>query len=175
MGFSQISNLIFRNIEKQCCNKRVVIYGIREQDDGSIPSISTIFLFMSSHCNICSEKCFGIENNDGSCCSIEDRDFIIGPHNDTEKFITNLSIKLGREVKHSEVFIDYEEGSKLFPTRMNWQLAGNYPALRVNLHHPKKHCIFYNPTLKYCTVYDIRPKTCEDYECWYLIENKPKT
>jgi Fe-S-cluster containining protein len=129
---------------------------------------------MNDHCDICSNRCFGIENYDGSCCSVEDRDFIIGPHTDCDRFINDLSEKLGREVNYSEIFIDYEEGSSLFQTKTTWQNELNYPALRVNLHHPKKHCIFYNPTLRYCTVYDIRPKTCEEYECWYLSENKPK-
>jgi len=41
VGFSHTSNLIFRNIEKQCCNKRVVTDCQNEQDAGSIPAIST--------------------------------------------------------------------------------------------------------------------------------------
>ena len=62
---------------------------------------------MGANCNICSNKCFGIPGYHGSCCSLEDRDYIIGPHPDSEEFIKNLSEKLGREIEHREVFVDY--------------------------------------------------------------------
>ncbi len=51
---------------------------------------------MGTNCNICSNKCYGVEGYHGSCCSIEERNYIIGPHHDTEEFIKNLSEKLGR-------------------------------------------------------------------------------
>jgi hypothetical protein len=38
VGFSQKSNLIFRNIEKQCCTKRVVTGWQDEQDLASMPT-----------------------------------------------------------------------------------------------------------------------------------------
>ena len=60
---------------------------------------------MGTNCNICSNKCYGIDGYHGSCCSIEDRNYIIGPHHDTEEFIKNLSEKLGREVEEDEVTI----------------------------------------------------------------------
>ena len=41
VGFPHISNLIFRNIENQCCNKRVVHLWYCGSDEGSIPSRST--------------------------------------------------------------------------------------------------------------------------------------
>ena len=75
---------------------------------------------MSIICNICSYKCWGIDNYDGSCCSIENRDFIIGPHPDADIFIENLSIKLDREIKKEEVFIEYDEGKKMFPDKKFW-------------------------------------------------------
>ena len=42
---------------------------------------------MGENCNICSNKCWGSPGYHGSCCSVEDRDYIIGPHHDTDEFI----------------------------------------------------------------------------------------
>ena len=58
---------------------------------------------MGTNCDICTNKCYGIEGYHGSCCSIEDRDYIIGPHYDTEEFVKNLSLKFGREVNFYEI------------------------------------------------------------------------
>jgi Fe-S-cluster containining protein len=126
---------------------------------------------MGENCNICSFKCYGVDNYHGSCCSIEDRDWIIGPHPDNKEFLKRLSEKFGREIKYQEVFIDYEEGKNLFPEKNVWQNESAYPALRVNLTNPKIYCIFYNETLRACSVYSIRPETCRNYECDYLKNN----
>jgi hypothetical protein len=126
---------------------------------------------MGANCNICSNKCFGISGYHGSCCSLEDRDYIIGPHPDSEEFIKNLSEKLGREIEHREVFVDYEEGKNLFPNKTTWQNPLSYPAFRVDFFNPKLPCIFYNTKIKACSIYDIRPKTCQEYECEYLANN----
>ena len=126
---------------------------------------------MGTNCNICSNNCFGRDGYHGSCCSIEDRDYIIGPHYDTDEFIKNLSSKLGREIYEEEVFINYEEGSKLFPSKSTWQNPSSYPAFRVDFFNPKLPCIFYNTKLKFCTIYDVRPQTCREYECEYLTKN----
>ena len=61
---------------------------------------------MGENCNICSNKCWGSPGYHGSCCSVEDRDYIIGPHHDTDEFILNLSKKFGREIEKEEVFND---------------------------------------------------------------------
>jgi Fe-S-cluster containining protein len=124
----------------------------------------------SSICDICSNKCFGIDGYDGSCCSIEDRDYIIGKITDTDEFIERLQSHLGRSIRYEDIFIDFEAGSQIFPDKSTWQNPENYPALRVNFHHPKLPCIFYNTALKFCTVHDIRPKTCSNYFCDYLSE-----
>ena len=126
---------------------------------------------MGTNCNICSNKCYGVDGYHGSCCSIEERNYIIGPHHDTEEFIKNLSEKLGREVNEDEVFIKFEEGIRLFPNKSAWQTPESYPAFRVDFYNPKLPCIFYNTKLKFCTIYDVRPKTCRDYECEYLSNN----
>jgi Fe-S-cluster containining protein len=126
---------------------------------------------MGTNCNICSTNCFGREGYHGSCCTLEDRDWIIGPHNDTKEFTERLSSKLGREIQEEEIFINYDEGSKLFPNKSTWQNPKSYPALRVDFFHPRLPCIFYNTKIKACTMYDIRPNTCERYECDYLANN----
>ena len=126
---------------------------------------------MGTDCNICSNNCYGITDYHGSCCSLENRDYIIGPHPDTEDFIKNLSSKLGREIYEEDVFIGYEEGRKLFPNKTSWQNPNSYPAFRVDFFNPKLPCIFYNTKIRACSIYDIRPQTCREYECEYLTNN----
>lgn len=125
--------------------------------------------------NICSEKCFGSDGYDGSCCKIESRDYIIGPHKDAQEFLDKLALKLKRKIPAEEVFITYQEGRKLFPEKLNWQKPEAFPALRLQMHHPKYPCIFYNDTLKQCTVYDIRPQICCDYVCDFLAQSAINT
>ena len=127
---------------------------------------------MGTNCEICSTKCYGREGYDGSCCTLEDRDWIIGPHTDTEDFINRLSNKFGRKIEYKDVFIDYEEGKELFPDKNTWQDQLTYPALRVDLNNPRRPCIFYNTTIKACSIYDIRPRICQTYHCWYLVKDK---
>jgi len=126
---------------------------------------------MGTNCNICSDKCFGVPDHHGSCCTIEDRDFIIGPHTDSFDFVDRLSGKLGREIEYSDVFINYEEGKNMFPDKPTWQTPNSYPALRVDLLSFRRPCIFYNTKVRACMVYDIRPNTCKEYECEYLTKN----
>jgi len=123
---------------------------------------------MSSHCDTCSFKCYGIDGYDGSCCHVEGRDWIMGPINDWDVFLDDLSKKLGREVEFKEVFFNFEEGSKLFPDRSVWQLPGNFPAFKVDMEKIRKPCVMYNTATRSCSVYDIRPETCRNYYCDYL-------
>jgi len=119
-------------------------------------------------CEICSNKCFGHPGNHGGCCTVADRDFIIGPHADTDEFLDRLSEKFDRDILYKEVLIDFEEGKNLFPNKTTWQNQSNYPALRLNLAQPTLPCIFYNTTLRACSIYEIRPETCKNYFCDYL-------
>ena len=128
-------------------------------------------LVMGENCSICSNKCWGSPGYHGSCCSVEDRDYIIGPHHDTDEFISNLSKKFGRDIEKEEVFIEYNEGKNLFPNKTSWQNETSYPAFRVDLFNPKLPCIFYNTKIKACSIYDVRPETCRVYECDYLKNN----
>jgi len=168
-----LKETFYLSVENQL-NKRVVIYSYREQDTGSTPVFSTIF-FMGNNCNICSNKCWGYDGYHGSCCSLEDRNYIIGPHHDHEKFLIDLKLKLGRDISYQEVFIDFEEGSKMFPEKECWQDPRSYPCLRINLESHNKSCIFYNNFVRACMVYEIRPETCQNYECEFLTEHTKLT
>ena len=113
----------------------------------------------------CGQRCMGYAGNKGGCCSIADRDFIIGPIDDPAAFLARLSEATGREVSHAEVFIDHEEGSALFPDRPTWQRPQSYPALRVVPDHPLRPCRFYDVEAGRCTVYAIRPEVCRRFLC----------
>jgi Fe-S-cluster containining protein len=126
---------------------------------------------MASNCNICSEKCMGFAANHGGCCTIADRDFIIGPHFDTDEFLDRLSEKFGRNFEFDDVFYSYEKGKNVLQSKSTWQNPDSFPALKVDFFNPKLPCIFYNTTIKACSIYDIRPQTCRDYECSYLTQN----
>ncbi len=126
---------------------------------------------MVSECSVCSNCCWGIEDNHGSCCSVKDRDWIIGAHTDSHEFVESLSNKFGRRIKHEDIFYTFEEGSKIFPNKPSWQNPNNYPCLKIDLKNPKLPCIFYNTTVRACTVYEIRPTTCKTYMCDYLLED----
>ena len=112
----------------------------------------------------------GFEGNHGGCCTLGDRDFIIGPHDDSKEFIQRLSEKFGRQILYKDVFIDIEEGKNLFPNKSMWSDERSYPSLRVDTMNPFLPCIFYNMKLKACMVYEIRPNTCKNFECTYLQE-----
>ena len=126
---------------------------------------------MGSNCQICSFKCWGIDNYDGSCCTLENRDWIMGPVLDSDNFLDGLSKKIGRKVEFSEVFYNFREGSNLFPDRQMWQDPNTFPSFQVDLNRPSKPCIFYNQSIRSCMVYEIRPDTCRNYSCDYLKEN----
>lgn len=116
----------------------------------------------------CSRMCYGQKDQAAQCCSIGSRDFIIGPITDTERFLADLSKKLGREIKFEDVFIDYEEGSKMFPEKSCWQVPTNYPCMRVMPDEERGFpCQMLSLDAK-CMVYSIRPDTCKDYLCDYL-------
>lgn len=116
----------------------------------------------------CSKECYGFKNYHGSCCKLENRDFIIGPIGDAAEVLTRLATHFNREVNYNDIFIDYEEGHRLFPNRSTWQNPSAYPALRVNLDSRDLNCIFYNSTVRACSIYTIRPQTCQKFYCDYL-------
>lgn len=116
----------------------------------------------------CSQNCYGNEGYHGSCCRLENRDYIIGPVHDPNEFLERINKRFNRNFLYSEIFIEYEEGKQLFPEKANWQNESAYPALRVNLSTSDKSCIFYNNHLRMCTVYELRPSICSAFLCDYL-------
>jgi Fe-S-cluster containining protein len=113
----------------------------------------------------CGQRCMGQPGNKGGCCTLGDRDFIIGPMPDVDEFLVRLAARLGRPVARWEVFIDYEEGKALFPERSCWQNPRNYPALRIDTMQAKLPCRFYDAAGGRCSVYEIRPNVCRTYMC----------
>ncbi len=118
----------------------------------------------------CSKVCYGVKGQAAQCCAIGERDFIIGPIDDTERFLKDLSSKLGRAVEYADVFMDFEEGSKLFPEKKLWQDPENYPCMRIvddaSIGYP---CQFLDQNMK-CMVHSIKPDVCRRYLCPYLRE-----
>lgn len=117
---------------------------------------------------ICGKKCYGFDNYHGSCCKLENRDWIIGPVTDAHETIEKLQKHFKKDITYQDIFIEYEEGSRLFPERMNWQNPEAYPAMRINIDSKNLDCVFYNNTLKGCSIYKIRPQICKNYQCDYL-------
>lgn len=116
----------------------------------------------------CSRICYGIKGQAGICCTIGERDYIIGPITDTERFLKDLSDKLGEDVKFEDVFMEYEEGSKMFPDKNHWQNPKNYPCMRVLPDKDRGYpCQLLSLDMK-CTVHSIKPDVCRTYLCDYL-------
>jgi Fe-S-cluster containining protein len=116
----------------------------------------------------CSKRCMGHPGNNGGCCTLDDRDWIIGPVLDEKAFLADLSRTLGRPVKREEALIDYEEGRRLFPERSMWQVRAHYPAMRVRADLPRNPCVYYEVATGACGVHAIRPALCRDYQCDHL-------
>lgn len=118
----------------------------------------------------CSRMCYGIKDQAGICCTIGERDYIIGPINDTQRFLADLSKKLGKEIQFEDVFMEYEEGSKMFPQKKCWQEPKNYPCMRVLPDESRGFpCQLLSLDMK-CTVHSIKPEVCRTYLCDYLTE-----
>jgi Fe-S-cluster containining protein len=116
----------------------------------------------------CSHKCMGHAGNKGGCCTLDQRDFIIGPIRDADDFLARLSKHLGRPVARAEALIEYDEGAELFPELATWRDPANFPALRILADEPRKPCRYYDVSHGMCTIYPVRPETCGKYECAWL-------
>lgn len=116
----------------------------------------------------CSKKCFGIDDNHGSCCSIANRNFIIGPIRDPSAFLNAVRKKFQDDtIRFDDVLMEFDEG-RVFCSQDVWQNPDNYPCLRINPDSRMKHCVFYNPFVRACSIYSIRPEPCRKYKCSYL-------
>ncbi|MBK9144223.1 MAG: hypothetical protein IPM23_17140 [Candidatus Melainabacteria bacterium] len=116
----------------------------------------------------CTKMCYGTRGESSQCCKLGNRDFIIGKIHDPERFLKDLEEYLGEPVRYQDVFIDFREGSLMFPERSCWQNPDNYPALRV-VSDPKRGfpCRFLKEN-GMCSVHEIKPQTCRSYYCDYL-------
>lgn len=126
---------------------------------------------MYNNHSICSLVCNGKIGQHGLCCHNH-----VGVHADWEEFLKNLSNFLGYAVEKNKVFVEYEEGKQFRPFGSTkdsyWQNPRVYPTIRVDTSLPNNPCIFYDTINRRCNVYEIRPKTCRDYECDFLKEQK---
>lgn len=118
---------------------------------------------------MCSQKCMGHAGHKGGCCTMANRDYIIGPVRDAEASLARISQHLGRPLAFGEVFIDFEEGKSLFPERSTWQNPANFPAMRVEMDEAHG-CQYYDHATGGCGIYEARPNLCRGYQCGWLRE-----
>lgn len=131
-----------------------------------MPDITRIRLDVIQHA--CSSKCMGHPGNNGGCCKLGPRDYIIGPVRDLDELLARLGQRFGRPVSRAEVVVEFEEGSARFPERTSWQNRAHFPALRVQREAPHA-CVFHDHQ-QGCTIHDIRPHLCRAYECTWLTD-----
>ena len=86
---------------------------------------------------------------------------------DARDFVKRLNAKLKTKFTYDEIFIDFKEGSRLFPDRKAWQNPEHYPAMRLDMRDGRLHCRFLTNKDE-CGVHDVRPETCRKYYCEHL-------
>ena len=119
--------------------------------------------------NHCQKKCLGIDGNHGGCCTIGDRDFILGPIPDCQETLKRVQAQFpGVEITWDDLFISFEEGSNMFPDKPTWQNPHAYPCMRVNPNDMSIPCVFYNMNMKLCQIYQSKSIICSNYKCDYL-------
>ena len=138
--------------------------------DTTLLKVSSSTIIASSEAGefktLCSTSCGGVENAYGACCSIYNKNSIIGPIPDAADLIERLQTKFPGIV-YEEVFMDFEEGSSLFPDKEAAQDPWHYPALRVTEDHS---CMFYID--KGCSIQQEKSVLCKSYVCEYLRKLK---
>lgn len=119
--------------------------------------------------NHCQKKCCGADGQHGGCCKSHNGEWMIGPILDHIEVLGRVRKQFrGMEIKWKDIFIDYEEGKKLFPDKPSWQDPKNYPIMRIRFNDQDRPCIFYNDNLKCCQIYKAKSTTCSNYKCDYL-------
>ena len=89
------------------------------------------------------EQCQGVKGNNGDCCHIRDKDWIIGPVKDDKELLTRVQKEHDKDLTWSDLFIDYEEGKKMFSDKSLWQDKKSYPVMRVNPELEGSPCVFF--------------------------------
>ncbi len=115
----------------------------------------------------CLRNCMGNAGLAAGCCTVGPRDYIIGPIHDSAALLERLSIHYNRDVPYEEIFIDFEEGSAMFPERSQWQRPECFPALRLADNPDILPCIFLAED-NLCSIHEIRSTTCRSYRCEHL-------
>ena len=77
------------------------------------------------------EQCQGLKGNNGDCCHIRDKNWIIGKVKDDKELLERVQKEYDKNLTWNDLFIDYDEGSKMFPDKSDWQNKDLYPAMRV--------------------------------------------
>ena len=113
----------------------------------------------------CSTECWGNSGEHGGCCRVDDRDWIIGPIEDTFEVLEGVK-KEKPWIAWDDLFMEFGQGASMYPRKTNYQKPSHYPAMRVI----DGACAAYNKHLRTCSIYENRPKICRDFECEYLRE-----
>ncbi|CAN5232400.1 hypothetical protein BH11CYA1_BH11CYA1_35780 [soil metagenome] len=115
----------------------------------------------------CQRNCCGVSEQAGICCTLGEKDWILGPIEDTSEVLKRLEERFSRPVSFAEVFVEYEEGRLLFPDKSSWQNPAHYPAMRVV---PDRKAVYSCAFLKngLCSIHDIKPKLCASFLCEYV-------
>lgn len=117
----------------------------------------------------CTRNCLGIENNAAGCCTVGERDYIIGPIPDALDFLKQYNASIDSNATYDEVFVEHKEGKQLFPDRETWQDPQNFPALRLQMDQETHPCRFLGDD-NLCTVHQIRSQTCRAFTCGHVSE-----
>ena len=131
----------------------------------ALPGREDLAAAVTAHC--CLRNCMGHSGWAAGCCTLADRDYIIGPIPDARALLDRLSALYGRTVAHREVFVDFEEGAALHPGRAMWQDPRNYPAIRTRADDPALPCIFLADD-NLCSIHAIRSVTCRNFQCAHV-------
>lgn len=115
----------------------------------------------------CTKNCLGADGNSAGCCKMDQRDYIIGKVHDATEFLQRYRESVDKNATYEEVFIEFEEGKKLFPDRVIWQDPANFPAIRVLMDNERYPCRFLGDN-NLCTVHEIRSQTCRNYTCGHV-------
>jgi len=121
--------------------------------------------------NYCMEQCQGVKGNNGDCCHIRDKDWIIGPVKDDKELLTRVQKEHDKDLTWSDLFIDYEEGKKMFSDKSLWQDKKSYPVMRVNPELEGSPCVFFDNG---CKIHEIKSDVCKNYKCQWLWSKEVK-
>ena len=115
------------------------------------------------------EQCQGLKGNNGECCHIRDKNWIIGKVKDDKELLERVQKKYDKNLTWNDLFIDYDEGSKMFPDKSDWQNKDLYPAMRVRPELEGSPCVFFDNG---CKIHEIKSDVCKEYKCQWLVNKE---